>query len=136
MEEDPEGEPNIVHNKGWYLVENETGETFTLNDAHMDRGVFDGDIKKKLEDGYKGTEEDPTFVARSLKDARVGYEGFVKYGLPDGTVMVSRFWKRDSGSHELRVTFDGPRAGRYKAKYSSDKVKPGRILGKIKASEA
>jgi hypothetical protein len=102
----------VTWDKGTYAVDNQAGQTMTLNDYQLSSGKWG---ERPATSIANGTKKAPAFVAQSKDDELIGPSGYVKYGLPDGTVMIIRFAvPYGTSSQYLQATFEGPRAGQYK----------------------
>lgn len=104
--------------KGTYKITNNAGDDLTLNDASLGSGKWGDYPVTTVSNGASGQQ---AFVAQSKDDALVGPDGTVKYGLPNGTVMIIRFSvPYGTSSVYCHATLDGPRASRYETKVHQD----------------
>lgn len=102
----------VTWDKGTYAVDNKSGQVLTLADFGLSSGKWGTRPSASIAVDAKA---EPAFVAQSKDDALVGPEGYVKYGMPDGTTMIIRFSvPYGTSSQYLQATFEGPRSGAYK----------------------
>lgn len=92
-------------------IKNDLNDTMTLNDANLSDGKWSKYPKESLTPGFNDT----AAKAESKDCAMIGPEGYIKYGIPDGTTFMIRFSVPYGNSDNyLHCTAEGSKAGRYK----------------------